>query len=271
MPKNLIVVSLLLANKTTEKMLSSTITHRSEECLSSQKAQEILQLEEAQERQRQLKEAQETLHQLGVPRKAQGKIKKEVSETNIVGDWRIGWSTPMNFRICCPGGGDMRRKEFEKSAEGPLELLELTIGMVTRGGSPGPNGTWIMHPEARDYGKNWTENLIERTKRGEKIPILLHMTSQNDRPSGVVGVVQLDTDRLVKFGGANNPCPEWSSQCNGRFEEQINIPVKPINGCPIKPFTPVKAGGWYATRGKPGQVRIPFEGVEEIIQALKKL
>lgn len=242
-------------------MFSSTITKRSAECLS-------------------VREAQEVLHQLGVPRrqrdrrsrrKVQRKIKK-VPKTNIFADWRIGWSKPMNFRVCCPGGGDMRRKEFEKSASGPPELLELTIGTVTHGGSPGPDGTWIMHPDAKDYGKNWVENLADRVARGEKIPILIHMTNQPDRPSGVVGVVELDTRRPVQFGGSNNPCPEWSEQCQGRFDEQITIPVKPVGDCPIKPFQPVRAGGWYATRGKPGQLNnMSFEGVEEIIQALKKL
>lgn len=166
----------------------------------------------------------------------------------------------------------MRRKEFEKSASGPPELLELTIGTVTHGGSPGPDGTWIMHPDAKDYGKNWVGNLVKRVEEGEKIPILIHMTSQPDRPSGVVGVVELDTRRPVQFGGANYPCPQWSEQCQGRFDEQITIPVKPIGDCPIKPFQPVMAGGWYATRGKPGQLKnMSFEGVEEIIQALKKL
>lgn len=239
-------------------MLSSTINDRIKECLSAQEAQEIL-------------------HQLGVPRKVRRKIrkiKKKVPRTNIFGDWRKGWSAPMNFRVCRPGGGDMRRTEFEKSATGPIELLELTIGMVTHGGSPGPNGTWIMHPDAKDYGKVWTENLMKRTAQGEKIPILLHMTAQPDRPSGVAGVVELDTSRQVQFGGANNPCQAWIDQCHGRFEEQITIPVRPIADCPIKPFNPVlrrDAGGWYPTRGKPGQVKISFEGVEEIIQALKKL
>jgi len=215
-------------------MFSPTITNRSAECLSAREAQEIL-------------------HQLGVPR--------VVPKTNIFGDWRQGWSTPVNFRICCPGGWDTRRKEFEKSAAGPIELLEITVGMVNAGG--------------KDYGKNWAENLVKRTTDGEKIPIILHMTSQPDRPSGVVGVVELDTARPVLFGGANNPCPEWSEQCNGNFEGHITIPVKPIADCPIRPFKPVlkkDAGGWYPTRGKPSQLKkMTFEGVEEIIQALKKL
>ena len=170
----------------------------------------------------------------------------------------------------------MRRKEFEKSATGPIELLELTIGMVTHGGSRSQDGNWITHPDAKDHGKKWTENLVKRTKEGEKIPIILHMTSQPDRPSGVVGVVELDTSRPVQFGGLPNyPCPQWSHQCHGLFEENITIPVKPIADCPIKPFEPVikkDAGGWYPTRGKPGQLNnMSFEGVEEIIQALKKL
>ena len=180
-----------------------------------------------------------------------------------------------NFRFCRPSTSestrDRRRDEFEKSARGPVEELELTIGTVTKGGRQDKDGNWIIHSEAKDHGQSWVEEIDYRTKQGERIPILLHSTGQANRPSGVVGVVELDTSRTILHGRANKPCKGWREQCNGCFDEQITIPVKPINDCPVKPFTPIKAGGWYATRGKPNLVNIPLTDVEKIIQTLKEV
>ena len=184
-------------------------------------------------------------------------------------------SDVFNLRLCYPSSSelerDKRRDELEKSARGPIEELEVTISTVTKGGRPDPAGNWLPHPDAKDHGQNLVNRIRHRTEQGEKIPILLHSTRLAHRPSGVVGVVEFDSSRPILYGEANNPCDAWKEQCQDRFDEQITIPVKPINDCPIKPFNPIKAGGWYFTRGKPNRVNIPLTGVEKIIQALKEL
>ena len=224
---------------------------------------------EEKKKMKQTMESQENLHLGGVPRLDSGISNQESG--------LAGYSSDVfNFRFCRPSTSestrDRRRDEFEKSARGPVEELEVTIGTVTKGGHQDQDGNWILHPDAKDHGQNWVEAIDFRTwALTERIPILLHSTGQAHRPSGVVGVVEFDSSRPILYGGANNPCDAWKEQCDGRFDEQITIPVKPINDCPIKPFNPIKVGGWYATRGKPNLVNIPLTDVEKIIQTLKEM
>jgi len=54
----------------------------------------------------------------------------------------------------------------------------------------------------------------------------------------------------------------------GGFMEQITIPIRMIDNCPLKPFSPVKVDGWHFTRG-PGNMNGSLSVVEDIIRALK--